>query len=31
MITTISTKLAVSEYFALAQFGEIVLTANERE
>lgn len=31
MVTTISTKLAVSEYFALAQFGEIVLTANQRE
>jgi len=31
MITTISTTLAVSEYFALAQYGEIVLTAGERE
>jgi len=31
MITTISTTLAVSEYFALARFGEIVLTAEERE
>ena len=31
MITTISTTLAVSEYFALARFGEIVLTADERE
>lgn len=31
MITTISTQLAVSEYFNLARFGEIVLTANERE
>ena len=27
MVTTISTTLAVSEYFDLAQFGEIVLTA----
>ena len=31
MVTTIPTTLAVSEYFALAQFGEIVLTAGERE
>ena len=31
MVTTISTTLAVSEYFNLARFGEIVLTANERE
>ncbi|HET6562869.1 MAG TPA: ExeM/NucH family extracellular endonuclease, partial [Marmoricola sp.] len=31
MITTIPTTLAVSEYFNLARFGEIVLTANERE
>lgn len=30
MITTISTTLAVSEYFNLARFGEIVLTADER-
>ncbi len=31
MRTTISTTLAVSEYFNLARFGEIVLTAGERE
>lgn len=31
MITTITTTLAVSEYFELARFGEIVLTADERE
>ncbi len=31
MVTTISTQLAVSEYFDLARFGEIVLTADERE
>lgn len=30
MRTTISTTLAVSEYFNLARFGEIVLTAGER-
>ena len=30
MRTTISTTLAVSEYFNLARFGEIVLTAEER-
>ncbi len=30
MRTTISTSLAVSEYFNQARFGEIVLTANER-
>ncbi len=31
MVTTVTTTLAVSEYFALAQFGEVVLTAGERE
>ena len=31
MITKISTTLAVSEYFRLAQFGELELTAGERE
>jgi predicted extracellular nuclease len=31
MVTTIPTTLAVSEYFELARFGEIVLTADERE
>ena len=31
MVTTIPTTLAVSEYFNLARFGEIVLTADERE
>jgi predicted extracellular nuclease len=30
MRTTIPTTLAVSEYFNLARFGELVLTANER-
>ena len=30
MVTTISTTLVVSEYFNLARFGEIVLTADER-
>ena len=30
MRTTISTTLAVSEYFNLARFGEVVLTAEER-
>jgi predicted extracellular nuclease len=30
MVTTIPTTLAVSEYFNLARFGEIVLTADER-
>ncbi|WP_225755266.1 ExeM/NucH family extracellular endonuclease [Actinotalea sp. Marseille-Q4924] len=30
MITTVSTTLVVSEYFNLARFGEIVLTADER-
>lgn len=31
MVTTISTTLAVSEYFELARFGEVVLTADARE
>ena len=31
MITTISTTLAVSEYFNLARFGQVVLTAGARE
>ncbi|WP_336922106.1 ExeM/NucH family extracellular endonuclease [Aquipuribacter sp. SD81] len=31
MVTTITTTLAVSEYFELARFGSIVLTADERE
>ncbi|MFC5380774.1 ExeM/NucH family extracellular endonuclease [Aquipuribacter nitratireducens] len=30
MITTVATTLVVSEYFELARFGEIVLTAEER-
>lgn len=31
MVTTVSTTLAVSEYFELARFGEVVLTAGTRE
>ncbi len=31
MVTTIATTLVVSEYFELARFGQIVLTADERE
>ena len=31
MITTISTTLAVSEYFELARYGQLVLTAGERD
>ena len=31
MVTTIPTTLAVSEHFALARFGQVVLTADERE